>query len=81
MACVTCVHPPHGTVKTVDFDTVPLTVQKRFQKLKIEKGNASQNHFIMPNAQKHKELVNQCFTDESISDQTFTVVIKTANFF
>lgn len=35
----------------------------------------------MPNAQKHKELVNQCFTDKSISDQTFTVVIKTANFF
>lgn len=35
----------------------------------------------MPNVQKHKEVVNRCFSDKSISDQTFTMVIKTANLF
>lgn len=66
MACITCVHPLYGTVKTGDLDTFPLTVQKRFQKFKVEKGNTSPNHFIISHVQKHKELVNQCFTDKSL---------------
>lgn len=63
------------------MDTFPLTVQKRFQKLKVEKGNTSPNHFIISHAQKHKELVNQCFTDKSVSDQTFTTVITAVSLF